>query len=64
METSLYQMRFKDGRVYRIFCANRKQNVDMLRFINENKDQIVMREIAARGIHTMPQFKKAFAWQK
>lgn len=25
METSLYEINFKDGRIFRVFCANRKQ---------------------------------------
>lgn len=60
METSLYELHYKDGRVYKIFCANRKQNKDMLRILfKEQKKlkrngQIVVRS----GIHTMPEFKK------
>ena len=25
METSVYEVTFKDGRIYRVFCANRTQ---------------------------------------
>ncbi len=62
METSLYEITFKDGRIFRVFCANKKQNLDMLRFLSspqalkevKRKGAVVVRN----GIHTMIQFKK------
>tara|TARA_R110000868_G_scaffold114344_4_gene306451 strand:- start:5844 stop:6047 length:204 start_codon:yes stop_codon:yes gene_type:complete len=62
METSLYEISFKDGRVYRIFCANRKQNKDILRFLSSPKAlKEVKRKgamVITKGIHTMTQFSK------
>ena len=62
MQTSLYEITFKDGRIYRIFCANRKQNKDILRFLTsgialkgvKRKGAVVVRS----GIHTMLEFTK------
>ncbi len=60
METSIYQISFKDGRIYRVFCANRKQNKDMLHFIYEKQKDIKKngQTVLTNGIHTMLQFKK------
>ena len=60
METSLYQINFKDGRIYKIFCANRKQNEDMLHFLFERQKDIKRngQVVITSGIHTMLQFKK------
>jgi len=62
MQTSLYEIQYKDGRIYRIFCANRKQNLDILRYLSSSQG---LKEIKRKGaivvkcgIHTMPQFKK------
>lgn len=40
MQTSLYELHFKDGSMYRIFCANRKQNRDMLTYLYREQDKI------------------------
>ncbi len=62
MQTSLYKITFKDGRIYKIFCANRKQNQDMLRFLSSPQ---ALKEVKRKGavvvecgIHDMVQFKK------
>jgi hypothetical protein len=62
METSLYEISFKDGRIYRVFCGNPKQNKDMLRFLSSPKAlQEVKRKgamVVKVGIQTMTQFTK------
>lgn len=60
METSLYEIHFKDGRIYRVFCGNKKQNKDILRFLFEKGNEIKRggQIVVSNGIHTMPQFKK------
>ncbi len=58
MQTSLYKITFKDGRIYNVFCSNRKQNQDMLHFLTRNSDEIKIYEVVERGIHTMLYFKK------
>lgn len=62
METSLYKINFKDGRTFNIFCANRKQNKDMLHFLSSEKGLREVKRhgavVVASGIHTMTQFRK------
>ncbi len=62
MQTSLYQITFKNGSMYRVFCANTKQNKDILRFLSSQQalDQVKRKGaiVVSVGIHTMPQFKK------
>lgn len=60
METSLYQINFKDGRIFKVFCANKKQNKDMLHFLFERQKDIKRNGqiIITNGIHTFLQFKK------
>lgn len=61
METSLYEITFKDGRIFRVFCANRRQNKDMLRFLSSAKAQNEIKRkgavVVRNGIHTMKQFE-------
>lgn len=60
MQTSLYELTFKDGSIYRVFCANRKQNEDMLTYLYKNRDNIKRngQVVVRNGIHTFLQFKK------
>lgn len=62
MQTSLYKISFKDGRVFKVFCANRKQNQDILGFLSSPKALSEVKRKGATvvecGIHTMIQFKK------
>lgn len=64
MQTSLYKISFKNGSVFNVFCANKKQNKDMLALITHmnihGKSKVKRKgiEVLARGIHTMPQFLK------
>lgn len=59
METSLYKITFKDGREYRVFCANRKQKERMHKAWNEllKKDNETKVEVMTNGIHTIKQFE-------
>lgn len=62
METSLYEITFKDGRVFRVFCANKKQNKDMLHFLSSPKalDEVKRKGavVVRNGIHTFKQFEQ------
>lgn len=64
MQTSLYELKFKDGRTFRVFCANRKQNKDMLSlitYVNINGKSKFKRNgitVLANGITTFINFKK------
>jgi hypothetical protein len=60
METSLYEITFKDGRRFRVYCANSKQNRDMLQFLFKHQKEIKRHGqiVLACGIHTFLQFNK------
>lgn len=62
MQTSLYKISFKDGRVFNIFCKNNKQNKDMLRFLYQNQSDIKRggQLLLCCGIHEMPTFIKIY----
>lgn len=61
MQTSLYKISLKDGRVFKVFCANRKQNKDMLFIITQLQCQHKIKRngllVVEHGIHNMNQFK-------
>lgn len=62
METSMYEIMFKDGRIFKVFCANKKQNQDILKFLSSSQalNEVKRRgaKVVSVGIHTMPKFKK------
>lgn len=58
MVTTIYEVSLSDGRIFRIFCANRKQGVDFWRFFNTIKDDAKKCNILTNGIHTLKQFKE------
>jgi len=67
METSLYRIIFKDGREYRVFCANRRQNKDMLHIVYKIQDMCKKRggvTIITNGIHNMKQWKDIIKLEK
>lgn len=55
METALYIIRFKNGREFRVFCANRSQKQRFLKTIHQTKD-IELKTI--NGIHTVAQWEE------
>lgn len=67
MQTSLYEITFKDGRVFRVFCANRKQNQDILRFLSSPKALSEVKRkgavVVRNGIHTMKQFQDIMSFK-
>lgn len=56
METSLYKITFKDGREYRVFCANKKQK-ERLQKITNSLGIFQDVEVMTNGIHTIKQFE-------
>lgn len=55
METTLYKITFKDGREFRVFCANKKQKQRFHRSIIDTKTEVS--EIT-NGIHNITQWEK------
>lgn len=58
METAIYEIKFLDGRIYRIFCANGTQKDRCLKAINDIKHLIENWMIIVNGIHTVSQWEK------
>lgn len=60
MQTSLYKISLKDGSMFNIFCANKKQNKDMLSLITKMQAKDIIKRngiiVTEKGIHTMKQF--------
>jgi hypothetical protein len=56
METRIIQITFIDGRVYRVFCANRTQIDKMCRWYHSNKEVVKSFDFIVSGIHNTKQF--------
>jgi len=54
METTLYTIRFKNGRLFNVFCANKNQKERFLKSIRNTKDITVE---TVNGIHTVTQWE-------
>jgi len=58
METAVLQVDMKDGRVFRIFCANATQKKKTEQSLNKIKDKIEFVRTVTNGIHTHKQWKE------
>ncbi len=58
METSLYKVTFKDGRVFKVFCQNRNQKQRFNRIWAGLKEKSVTCEVLENGIHNISQWEK------
>jgi hypothetical protein len=58
METTLFEIKFYDGRKFNVFCANSSQINRFLKFINKHKDSIEYWKDTINGIHLITQFEK------
>ena len=56
METGLYEIKFKDGRIFRIFTANKKQKDRLLKKFREQGTNNTLINLL-NGIHTVKQFE-------
>ena len=54
METVIFEIEFNDGRIFRVFCANRSQKNRVLR----NRDGVRSITEITNGIHTVSQYEK------
>jgi uncharacterized protein with NRDE domain len=58
METIIYRIKFKDGRRFNVFCANRAQKIkfsDTLRKIRHLTEEV---NTITNGIHNFSQWSK------
>lgn len=58
METIVYQIELKDGRVFRVFCANSTQKNNVIRSYYRIKDKVKEITTITTGIHTASQYEK------
>lgn len=59
METALYKVIFKDGRMFKIFCANRKQKERFMASMwSIPKEQGHIMYILEVGIHNIKQWEE------
>lgn len=58
METGVFQIDLKDGRLFRVFYANSTQKNKLLRQLNSIKDKIDVCHTVTNGIHTVKQFEE------
>ena len=62
METGLYELTFKDGRIFRVFTANKHQKERLLKVFREIGTGKI--ETIKNGIHTVNQFEKIINQEK
>lgn len=58
METIVYQIELKDGRTFRVFCANATQKNNVIRSYYRIKDKVKEITTITTGIHTVSQYEK------
>ena len=58
METTLFEVKFYDGRKFNIFCSNKSQKNRFYKFMNKQKNEIEYCKDSINGIHTITQFEK------
>jgi len=58
METTLFEVKFYDGRKFRVFCYGRNQKKRFFEFTQKLKKEIESITDLAKGIHTISEFEK------
>jgi hypothetical protein len=58
METGVYQIEFKDGRIYRIFFANGTQKKKIIQSYHSNQDQLKSIDLLSNGIHSVSEWER------
>lgn len=62
MSTAVFQIEFKDGRTYRIFCANSNQQKKVRDMYHQDLNGKVKNlTTVTNGLHTVNQFKQIIA---
>lgn len=64
METTLYKVCFNDGRIFKVFCANRHQKLRLGKITTELSNNIDTIEELTHGIHTIKQWEKIILTNK
>ena len=58
METTIFEIELNDGRIFRIFCANKTQKNKVLTSYNQIKRHCKELRTITNGIHTTTQWQK------
>lgn len=58
METSIFEIEFNDGRIFRIFCANSTQYKKATSIFNDLKSEIKEVKNISNGINTFTEFNQ------
>ncbi len=61
METIVYQIELKDGRTFRVFCANSTQKKIVISSYSAIKDKVKAITTITTGIHTAKEYEKLIA---
>ena len=58
METTLFEVKFYDGRIFRVFCQGKNQHKRFFAMHSKLKNEIEDMEEISNGIHTISEFEK------
>lgn len=58
METTLYEVAFLDGRIFRVFCYGKSQKKRFQKMTQKLKEEIATIKEISNGIHTIKEFEK------
>jgi hypothetical protein len=58
MQTTLFEIKFYDGRKFNVFCANSTQINRFLKFVTKNLNKIEYWKDTINGIHSIKDFEK------
>lgn len=58
MQTTLFEIKFYDGRKFNVFCANSTQINRFLKFVTKNINKIEYWKDTINGIHSIKDFEK------
>jgi len=58
METTLFEVKFYDGRKFRVFCYGKNKKNRFREFTLKLKNEIESIEKLSNGIHTISEFEK------
>ena len=58
METSVFQIELKDGRIFRIFCANSTQKMKVVQNFHKLRDKAKSISTITNGVHTTKQWNE------
>jgi len=58
METIVFEIELKDGRTFRVFCANSTQKKKVLESYYKIKEKVKEIRTITTGVHTTQQYEK------